>query len=192
MRRLCAGLVLAALTLFAQTAPAPRSVIINRVALTAAEITAIETQYRTRLPNGRFWYDSRTGAWGLDGGPTLGFVPAGLRIGGPLPADASGVTRTGTFINGRELHLQDVIALSQIVQVQRGRFWVDALGNAGYEGGPALFNLAALARAAGARRGGAWSHYSKDGSTSVGGDGNFFYFMSKDSSGRITSATGGN
>lgn len=33
---------------------------------------------------GRYWYDAATGAWGHEGGPTAGFVTAGLSVGGPL------------------------------------------------------------------------------------------------------------
>jgi hypothetical protein len=40
------------------------------------------------------------------------------------------------FINGRQLHMMDVAALMQITQVYQGRWWVDAQGNFGAEGGP--------------------------------------------------------
>jgi hypothetical protein len=118
------------------------------------------------IPDGDYWYDPRTGASGRWGGPALAFLVAGLDLGGPLPAEASGGGRgtlTGVFVNGRELHPVDVAGLQQIIgAVTPGRWWVDAAGNYGPEGGLAVGNLVALAQA---RRGGgsggrAWSrHY---------------------------------
>src|SRR3989442_3094902 len=82
---------------------ASRSVVINAIRLDDAALYAIERQYQTHIPNGRYWYDRVCGAWGLEGGPTRGFGLPGLAVGGPLRADASR-GRTGVFINGRELH----------------------------------------------------------------------------------------
>ena len=146
-----------------------RSVIINGVRLPDQQVLALESQYRTRVPDGDFWYDRATGAWGNRGGPTLGLILPGLRVGGPLRTDASN-GHTGVFINGRQLHQLDVLGLTQITQVYPGRYWMDAQGNVGVEGGPALINLYALARARG-QPGGAYSSYTRDGSM-VGSDGN--------------------
>jgi hypothetical protein len=57
--------------------------------------------------------------------------------------------------------------------VYPGRYWVDAQGNAGFEGGPALVNLLVLARARAARGGGggAYSAYTRSGGM-FGSDGN--------------------
>jgi TolB-like protein len=117
-----------------------------------------------RLPDGEYWYDARTGASGRWGGPTLAFLPAGLDLGGPLPAAASGGgqgTVTGVFINGRELHPIDVLGLREILGVVLpGRWWVDSQGTYGLEGGPALGNLVLLAqqrRAIGQGGSRAWS-----------------------------------
>ena len=72
----------------------------------------------------------------MEGGPTLGFTRAGLKLGGVLRADAShGKTRV--FINGRELHLEDVLSLRQLFHpypILHGRYWVDSCGNYGKEG----------------------------------------------------------
>jgi hypothetical protein len=120
-----------------------------------------------RIPNGRYWYDPLTGASGRWGDPTLAFLQAGLDLGGPVPANASGGGRgllTGVFVNGRELHPLDVAGLRGILgAVYPGRWWVDAQGNYGTEGGPPLGNLVAIAKARrSAGQGGnrAWSkHY---------------------------------
>jgi hypothetical protein len=129
-----------------------------------AILAQIEAMYRMQAPPGDYWYDARSGAAGRWGGPTLGFLPAGLALGGPLPANASGGGNgmvTGVFINGRELHPVDVQVMMRIYgQVIPGRWWVDAQGNAGQEGGPALINLVQLAQQ---RGGAASSYYRSDG-----------------------------
>lgn len=122
-----------------------RQVSINRVALSTMDVNTLETRWNTHIQDGRYWYDKWSGAWGLEGGPALGMIPAGLTLGGPLPADASH-GRTGVFVNGRELHLLDVASLMRITPVYRGRWWLDAQGNFGMEGGPVMGNLWAIAR----------------------------------------------
>ena len=175
--------------------PVGRKVRFNGRLLGGPELATLEQLERggPRVQDGEYWYDARTGAAGKWGGPALTFLPPGLALGGPLPADASGGGRgtlTGVFVNGRELHPVDVMGLQQLIgQVLPGRWWVDAQGNYGLEGGPPLGNLMMLARArrAGGGSGGpqAWSkHYegitpgqnmnlASDGTTtcfSVGGD----------------------
>ena len=134
-----------------------RSVTVNRTRLDDDALRAAEQRFRTRIPDGDYWYDRVSGAWGMAGGPTMGLTLAGLDVSGPLPANASNGT-TGVFINGRELHVMDVLGLQQITgMVLPGRYWVDAQGNGGYEGGPALFNLRMLAEQASRRGGSLWS-----------------------------------
>lgn len=157
-----------------------RNVTVNRVRLTDQQVKAFEQRWRIQVNDGKYWYDRVSGAWGMDGGPTAGWIMPGLELGGPLPADASGGT-TGVFINGRELHAMDVAALMRIGPVYRGRWWVDAQGTFGLEGGPPMGNLWLLAQQRGMQAGQAWSHYSKDGNSFVGGDGNgCTYFNSHD------------
>ena len=117
---------------------------------------------------------------GLEGGPTLGFIPAGLDVGGPLQADASG-GGTGVFINGREIHPVDVAGLQQLTPVVPGRYWVDARGLCGYEGNPTpILDLAALAQAARSRSGGTYHSRSDITGIGSGGDGKTSYVMGKD------------
>jgi len=131
-----------------------RSVIINRTPLSDDHLRALEAQYHYRLPDGRYWYDKVSGAWGMEGGQTLGFTLPGLDLGGPLRADASN-GNTRVFINGRELHYFDVLALQQLVgQVYPGRYWLDAHGYCGLEGSPALCNLMQLSQTGNQRQGG--------------------------------------
>jgi hypothetical protein len=181
MRPLHAGLIAAALLGLVgpghRLAAQQRQVVVNRVRISDRDLQQFEQRWNTRVQNGNYWYDRLTGAWGLEGGPTAGWISPGLAFGGPLRADASG-GNTGVFINGRELHLMDVQALMQIVQVQRGRWWMDAQGNFGPEGGPVWGNLMVLAQQRGHSK--SWSAYSNDGHSFIGGDGNCTYFNSHD------------
>jgi hypothetical protein len=141
-----------------------RRVVVNGVRLPASVLHALEAQYRVRAQKGAYWYDPACGAWGFAGGPTVGFIPAGLDLGGPLQADASGGT-TLVFINGRQLPVRDVLALRQLVgPVLPGRYWLDAQGNVGVEGGPAFMNLAALVQ----RRARPNSAFYRSGITGIG------------------------
>lgn len=134
-----------------QTAtPRSRHITFNGKPLTAEQqqrLEAVEREHGVRLPDRDYWYDNRSGAAGLWQGPTLGALPAGLELGGPMPANCSG-KGTGVFVNGRELHPADVLTLTQFTLVAPGRYWVDSSGNFGFEGGPALTNLLARERAA--------------------------------------------
>jgi hypothetical protein len=173
VRRSLALLLLGALArALPASADAARHIEINGKPVTAAALATVEALERRAngwLPDGSYWYDARSGALGRWGGPTIVLIPAGLELGGPLPANASGGGRgqlTGVFINGRELHPIDVQLLSAFigVAVPWGRYWVDAQGNAGVEGGPARWNLFVMAhmREQAARQ-------SRGGMTSSGG-----------------------
>ena len=172
----------------ATKAPAPvagasgaRKVVINKTRLADKQVAALEQSFHVRVLDGAYWYDKECGAWGLEGGPTQGFVPAGLKVGGAMRVDASGAGRTGVFVNGRELHPTDVANLQQITAVIPGRYWVNALGFCGHEGNPIpIMNLAVLAQAARAKSGG--SYHSRSDITGIGsgGDGKTSYVMGKD------------
>ena len=97
------------------------------------------------MQTGRYWYDKMSGLWGYAGQPTAGQFFAGLQLGGLLKANASN-GNTGVFINGRELPMVEVSYLQQLGTVYKGRYWMNALGVGGIEGGPAIFDLSAAAR----------------------------------------------
>jgi hypothetical protein len=162
-----------------------RAIRFNGRALEAGELATLERIERSigRIPDGDYWYDARSGASGRWAGPALAFLPAGLRLGGDVPASASGGGRgtvTGVFVNGRELHPIDVAGLQDLVgQVLPGRWWVDGSANYGLEGGRPMGNLLAIAQArkrAGQSGGRAWSkHYegvTPSGNMNMAGDGN--------------------
>ncbi len=142
-----AALVVAAV---AHAGVPPGGVIVNGQALAGDTVRKLELAYRVPIAPGRYWYDARSGAWGAEGGPIAGQMMPGLRLGGPLAANASR-GNTQVFVNGRELVMGEVLALQQACRtaVQRGRYWVNAQGVGGIEGGPAIFNLAACGQSAG-------------------------------------------
>ncbi|MCZ6818109.1 MAG: DUF4412 domain-containing protein [Calditrichaeota bacterium] len=118
-----------------------RQVFINGKRLQAATLQALERLYGVRVRDGHYWYDRTAGLWGLEGGPAAGRMQPGHDLGGPLPPDASR-SHTGVFINGRQIHILELQALSQMFGwVRPGRYWLNAQGIGGHEGGPAQFNL---------------------------------------------------
>jgi len=126
-----------------QSGMSHRAIFFNRVKLPAQQVQAMESDYQTQIQDGRYWYDNHSGAWGVEGGPTAGFIQAGLGLPGPMPADISG-GGTGIFINGREIHPLDQQGLQQLFGITyQGRYWLDAQGNLGQEGGPAITNIVA-------------------------------------------------
>jgi len=167
---LAAGIA-AASYLPAQSYAPPRRISINGVVLSPDDLNTIETierGYNFRIADGGYWYDRRSGAIGGLNGPTAGFLPAGLRIGGAMQANCSG-GGTNVFVNGREIHPADLMKLSQLGPVLPGRYWVEANGDFGYEGGPRAGNLVMLAQEAYARAGmqlnqnGGRAKYAMDG-----------------------------
>lgn len=158
----------------ADAASGSRDVAINGQHLSTEKVRALEQLYQTQVPDGRYWYDARCGAWGLEGGPTLGFMMAGLDLPGPMPVDISG-GGTGIFINGREIHPQDQMALYQLLGVTYpGRYQLDVQGNLGVEGGAFLVNLVQASQQAGGSKGGITSGIG--GTVGVDGSGGVLIF----------------
>ena len=139
------ALLLLASCLWMLSGTAQHKVFVNGSKIPVQQLRAINDTYGIAIGDGEYWYDARCGAWGYLQGPTQGFIPAGLRIGGPLKPNASN-GRTGVYVNGRQLPSADVRALQRIINVVPGRFWLDDKGNGGYEGRYATFNLKYLAR----------------------------------------------
>lgn len=143
-----------------------RAVYLNQVLLSESEASVLDRAMRNSTPDGSYWYDRLCGAWGRIGGPCLGIIAPGLELGGPLRPDASN-GKTRVFVNGRELHFFDVMALHQITVIMPGHYWLDAYGNYGLEGGPALGNFwnaaAQPAGHAGGRREGVLSTWDRTG-----------------------------
>ena len=180
-----------AIFLFGATAPsvsAQDGVLVNGERVTQEEFAQQLARYgiplAVQIPDGDYWYDKMSGLWGVRGGPTMGQLPPELDLGGELEADVSG-SGSGVFINGRELHPTEVAYLQQLFgYTVPGRYWMNAMGIGGMEGGPPLFNLVALAQS---QSGG--SGYTRRGLFgSMGSDGNCSYYMTPGGSSVMTGA----
>ena len=156
----------------ATNAPAARRLQVNGVVIEEERVRKLEAEQHIVMPRGDFWYDKVSGAWGVAGGPTIGFTTPGVALGGPLKADASR-GNTGVFINNRELPLSDVVGLQRLgVPVQRGRWWVDASGNFGVENSPfTVGNIFQFSQG----KGGSYQRSTAGGY--IGGDGQTSYFF---------------
>ncbi len=141
-------------------------VIFNGRALTRAELAELQALYKVKARAGKYWYDTKSGLYGKIGWAASGFMYPGHNLG-PLAPNASRGT-TGIYINGRNVTTREVYVLSQLagMPIARGHYWLDATGNAGYEGNPSpVINLFASAQAR--SRGGGGGGISGGG----GGDG---------------------
>jgi hypothetical protein len=139
---------------------AEAKVAINGRALTARQVRELEEQYGVRPEPGNYWYDARSGLYGIVGMPAAGFMLPGHDFGA-LAAHASG-GQTNVFVNGRNLPQPEVMILSALwgTYIQPSHYWLDGAGNVGYEGIPIpVGNLYALAQARGAIGGGGGDNF---------------------------------
>jgi len=122
-------------------------VIINDVALSNAQIAEIEKQYGVKPKPGNYWYDAKSGLYGVVGYPAYGYMQPNHRFGSMKKNASKG--NTGIFINGRELPPLEYTVWSYMVGswIQPGKYWLDHQGNAGYEGNPTpVINLFVAAK----------------------------------------------
>jgi hypothetical protein len=107
--------------ILAVPARAATGIVINGTELTTPQALAVVAMYGYAPPRGRYWYDSRSGAWGLEGSGTAGFILPGHNFG-PVARDASN-GNTGVIINGRELNLTEALSLQRTFgAAYRGRW----------------------------------------------------------------------
>jgi hypothetical protein len=155
----------------ARSVPPPlpgRNVVVNGEKLSPKQIETAARQ-GVRIADGDYWYDRVLGAWGFRGAPTTGLIQPGLELGGRLAEDASNGA-SGYFINGRHLPMSEVLLLYGVVGVfSPGRYWLDAAGNYGFEGGPLAGNIWMTAQASSAPRQGILSTYDKTDIAVIGG-----------------------
>ena len=183
------GVLALAATPSAASAQTGSGVRINRVELTPQIVQALASN-GIRVAPGDYWYDALSGLFGLMGGPGLGFTAPGLQLGGAMSADASGGgsgTSTGVFVNGRELHPQDVAALGVLGPIFPGRYWLRFDGWYGVEGGAPLGNLIVLAQQASGGPGYNRTTYAGH----LGSDGQTSYFFDPSSGCSVMSGGGG-
>lgn len=147
-----------------------RRIVINGKPVDAKEmetIRALERRFSVQVIPGEYWYDPRSGLYGAEGHGAFGQTVPNLMIGGKLREDAS-KGDTGVWVNGRQLHRTDVAYLETCTPVTPGRYWLDAAGYGGFEGGPPQWNIAQLCAAARQRSGS--SYRGSYGSVIGGGD----------------------
>ena len=141
--------------------PCTTGVVVNGDCVPARTVRQLEARFGQPVPKGAFWYDVRSGLYGRINDSAAGVLPPNLPFRGVLRADASGGT-TGVFVNGRQLTVREVNYLRRLGPVRRGRYWMDAASNVGFEGTLVPFvNLVALARQQRSQRRGAYSWTSK-------------------------------
>ena len=146
---------------------APRQTIVNGKPLTEQQKAEFVRMYGSPPLGGNFWYDARSGLWGVVGKEAFGVLRPGHDYGGLSPTASAGTT--GVFINGRQINIAEAIYLRALLgSVLPGRWWLDgATGYFGLEGSTIpVGNLLAAARAAQAARGGA-NYYNDGMGTSV-------------------------
>jgi hypothetical protein len=109
---------------------------VNGQMLSAAEVIELEATYGVRPLPGQYWYDSKSGLYGVQGFQAFGFMYPG-HVFESLDENASNGD-TGVYVNGRHLPQIEWVTWSQLLgyPIQMGRYWLDANGNAGYEGNP--------------------------------------------------------
>lgn len=152
-------------------------VYVNDKRISDEVVHILENRYKIRIADGDYWYDKASGLWGYIGGGTEGVIPAGWNLGGKLATDASD-GNSGVFINGRELVSSEVSYLRRLIgnRIQKGSYWLDSKGNAGYLGQRASVNLYKLSQ--GKKSGSLYRNfYTGIGS---GGSGDGFYVIGKD------------
>lgn len=122
--------------LFLGSSGQKNQIIINGIVLSEAQINEIEKTYKIKPRPGNYWYDPKSGLYGVVGYPAYSFMLAGHDFG-KLDRKASN-GNTGVIINGRELPQSEWIVWSRLLGywIQPGSYWLDQNGNAGYEGNP--------------------------------------------------------
>ncbi len=167
-------------TLLTLNASAQTGVYVNGRQLTYQQVNALSQYYQVKIAQGRYWYDQTCGLWGYEGAAASGVMHANLDFGAPMRSNAS-AGRTGVFLNGRQLNHQELRYWQQFTgYIQPGRYWLDANGYAGPEGGYATINLAQAA-AQQQRASGGSNNFWRSNTTGVGtgGNGKDFYVIGK-------------
>ena len=118
------------------TAKDNKEVIINDIALSKKQIEELVKIYGIEPLSGNYWYDTKSGLYGVVGYPAFGFMYPAHNFGS-LRRDVS-KGNTNVVLNGRELPQTEWAIWSYILGywIQPGSYWFDSNGNAGYEGNP--------------------------------------------------------
>src|SRR5262249_5309330 len=71
------------------SAQAEERIVVNGSPLAAETVRQLQRLYPVPIKPGRYWYDNVSGAWGFEGESIAGQMLPGLKLGGPMRADAS-------------------------------------------------------------------------------------------------------
>jgi len=109
-------------------------IIINNIPLTQEQISEIEKIYGLKPLPGNYWYDTKSGLYGVVGYPSYGFMLPGHNFGELSPNASHGYT--GVIVNGRILPQAEWLIWSYILGywIQPNSYWLDHMGNAGIVG----------------------------------------------------------
>ena len=138
--------------------------VINGTTMTDVQKAEFVRTYGVPPLAGDFWYDTRSGLWGVKGREAFGLLRPGHNYG-TLAATAS-AGNTGVFINGRQINVAEALYLRNLLgRVIPGRWWLDGTtGYFGLEGNPLpAGNLFVAVRAAQSRSAGGGANYYNDG-----------------------------
>jgi hypothetical protein len=95
--------------------PAPDDpVFLNGVRLEPADLSELQAVLGQAPVPGRYWYDPRSGLWGLEAHGAAGVTRPGLRVPAPLPADAARGS-SGVFVNDRQLTARELAVIAQLL-----------------------------------------------------------------------------
>jgi len=131
----------------ASTSQTTGEVIINGSVLSAEQVMLLESRYHVQAQPGNYWYDAKSGLYGIVGQAAAGFMYPDHNFGKLDRHVSNGYT--GVIVNGRELPQAEWAVWSQVLGywINPGAYWFDSKGNAGYEGNPIpLVNFYAAAR----------------------------------------------
>ena len=139
--------------------------IVNGTPLTEQQKAEFRRIYGTPPLAGDFWYDTRSGLWGVKGREAFGLLRPGHNFGVLSPTASAGTT--AVFINGRQINVAEALYLRNLLgAVVPGRWWLDGQPDtlASKEVPIPTGNLFAAVRAAQARSGGgSGANYYNDG-----------------------------
>lgn len=165
--------------------PAPTEVsgqtIINGIPLTSGQIAQFTQTYGMKPLPGNYWYDNKSGLYGVLGYSSYGFMFPGHNLGTMARNASNG--NTGVLVNGRELPQPEWAMWSQMLGsvITPGEYWLDESGNAGNVGNPVPTVNLYTATQNNAYRG------SSQGSTDYGSGGGDNFWSSRFSAGNYDS-----
>lgn len=175
------------------SAPAANAVVINGKTLNDAEMKELAAMLGTRPVPGNYWYDARSGLYGLVGHGAGGVAKAGLNAA-PLARDASNGD-TSILVNGREITRVERDYLIRIfggdpgnVYQYVGAYDLDAKGNLSKNGAP-LGNVVQRAKAAQSQSVNTWQ--TKSGVSGGSGPGCSWVYIPNSTTGTSTSVMSG-